>query len=297
MSKKMPYLFAALSSAVLSLGIAAGEPPASTYTQIDYPAAIATGAYGTNARGDVVGFYVDPVTHQRRGFMLSDGNFTTIDYPGALITEARGINPQGDIVGTYQNHPTVPGGDFHGFLIRQGVFTNVDYPGHLHTIAQRITPTGQILGCYHDQDTMGTMYGILMGPNGPENTGVPASMNNGATPDARLIAGFYTDMMTGKTHGYLLTNGNITPFDVPGSLSTQAWDLSPSGEIAGIYVDTTTRVRGFLLSHGDFVSIDYPGSVATRVFGINPQGDMVGSYVASGATHGFILSRPPQHGQ
>jgi uncharacterized membrane protein len=51
-------------------------------------------------------------------------------------------------------------------------------------------------------------------------------------------------MMSGKTHGYLLTNGTITPFDVPGSLSTQAWDLSPSGEIAGIYVDTTTRVRG-----------------------------------------------------
>src|SRR6266849_3751466 len=68
MSKNMPYLFAALSSAALSVGIAAGEPPAPSYTQIDYPAATATGAYGTNARGDVVGFYVDPVTHQRRGF-------------------------------------------------------------------------------------------------------------------------------------------------------------------------------------------------------------------------------------
>lgn len=308
------FFIAMLIGATLSFGIAAGEPPTFTYTHIDHPDAKSTSASGINARGEIVGSYTgqtEPatVTH---GFLLSGKDFTTIDYPGAVATQARGINSQGDIVGTHQgpNLATAgSGGDIHGFVLRAGasVPEPVDYPGHMNTIAQRITASGQILGCYHDHDTMGSMHGILVSEgnytalDGTENgVDMAASMNNGGTPDSGLITGLYTDMMTGKVRSYLLSGGTFTPFDVPGSVATSTWDMNPSGEIVGTYVDTNVKTHGFLMTGGEFFSIDFPaqGVKRTQAFGINPQGDVVGLYVdAAGATHGFLLTRTRHPGE
>jgi uncharacterized membrane protein len=256
-----------------------------------------------------VGTYTDQA-NQTHAFLLSGGNFTMIDYPGAIATQGRGINSRGDIVGTHSG-PNLfkpgAGGDIHGFLLRAGASLPepVDYPGHMNTIAQRITETGQILGCYHDHDTMGSMHGFLASDgnyvalDGTEDSlTVPASMNNGATPGGQLITGLYSDMM--GTHGYVIGNGTFASFDFPGAVATSAWDMNPSGEIVGVYVDTALRTHSFLLIHGEFVSIDYPapGVKATRAFGINLQGDVVGAYVdAGGVTHGFLLIRTGPHGK
>lgn len=299
---------AIFTAVVLSFGLAAGEPPTFTYTSIDHPNAKATSASGINASGEIVGSYTgqaEPayVTH---GFLLRGNDFLTIDYPGATATQARGINSEGDIVGTHQGANLLTpgaGGDIHGFLLRAGASLPepVDYPGHMNTIAQRITATGQILGCYHDHDTMGSMHGILVRDgnyvalDGTENgVDMTASMNNGGTPDAGLVTGLYTDMMTGKARGYLLKGGTFTPFDVPGSVATSAWDMNPSGEIVGTYVDASLQAHGFLMTGGEFISIDFPaqGVKRTQAFGINPQGDVVGVYVdAAGVTHGYLLTR------
>src|SRR5262249_28036564 len=92
-------------------------------------------------------------------------------------------------------------------------------------------------------------YTALDGTYGDVN--VPASMNNGVTPGGGLIAGLYTDM-TGKGRAYLLSGSNFLPFDFPGSISTAAWGISPSGEVVGVYVDSGGKVHGFLMSHADF---------------------------------------------
>ena len=135
------------------------DDSAAHYASIDVPGATFTSAQGINARGDIVGFYVQAgVTH---GYVLSEGTITTIDYPGALYTDARGINAQGDVVGAYRmaGEPAV---NFHGYLRnRHGEFSPVDFPGHTNTIPQRITSTGLILGCRHDNDLMTTMTRTL----------------------------------------------------------------------------------------------------------------------------------------
>jgi uncharacterized membrane protein len=301
-------LFAALTGAVFSVGLAAGESPTFTYTPIDHPNAKATSGSGINARGDIVGSYTDQA-NVTRGFLLRNGNYTTIDFPGAIATQARGINSRGDIVGTHQG-PNLftagSGGDIHGFLLPAGdsVPEPIDYPGHMNTITQRITATGQIVGCYHDHDQMGSMHGILVS-NGSyialdgseDGLNVPASMNNGATPDGTVITGLYTDM-TGKSRSYIISGGAFAPFDVPGSLATSAWDMNPSGGIVGVYRDASSKVHGFLMTGGQFFSIDYPaqGVRATQAFGINPQGGVVGAYVdAAGVTHGFLLTQTRHH--
>jgi len=301
--------FLTFAGLALWIGTAVGGPPTFSYSQIDFPGAKSTSGSGINAGGDIVGAFTDQA-NKTHGFLLSGGNFTTIDYPGAVATRANGINSQGDIVGTH-NGPNLltpgSGGDVHGFLLRAGASLPdpVDYPGHMNTITQRITETGRILGCYHDHDTMGSMHGILVRDGNytaldgsEEGPTVPASMNNGATPDGRVITGLYSDMM--GTHGYVLSDGNFAPFDFPGSIATSPWDMNPSGEIVGVYVDTALKTHGFLLRHGEFVSIDYPapGVKATRAFGVNPEGDVVGAYVdAAGATHGFLLTRTGPHGE
>lgn len=301
-------LCAALANMVLTFGVAAQESAVDGFVQIDYPGATATGAYGINSSHEVVGWYTDS-TNKIHGYVLSRGKFTLIDYPGAKITNARGINEAGDVVGTYQVNTSLPGGDFHGFLWHKGVFKSIEYPGHLNTIPQRITDTGTILGCYHDQDQMGTMHGMMFSDGAYTaldgslfGLNVPASMNNGGTPGG-ILTGLYTDMML-MTHGYVVVGGGFVPFDVPGSRSTQAWDMNARAQIVGIYVDAAGKVRGFATTDGtlsfaadSFFSVDFPGASRTQVFGINKSGEVAGRFFdSSGHSHAFVYSAVPFSG-
>src|SRR5690242_16863988 len=83
------------------------------FTQIDYPGAGATQAWGINSRGDIVGFYTGS-DKNNHGFLTNGGKFTPVDYPGAAVTYANGINPQGDIVGEFGETATSP---HHGFRL------------------------------------------------------------------------------------------------------------------------------------------------------------------------------------
>lgn len=260
-----------------------------TYTTIDVPGAVLTVAQGINARGDIVGFYND-AARRRHGFLLRDGEFTTIDYPGAAGTDVRGIGPAGDVVGGYWM-PGEPPVNIHGYkLTKHGDFERVDYPGHINTIPQRILPDGTILGCRHDQDMHGSMYGIVIARSGNSEIDEPMSMNNGATPDGGRITGLYTSM-TGRTEGYVIEDGVFTPFMVPASNFTAAWDMNPAGEIAGVYRDASARFHGFLRRGDTYATLDVPGATATRAFGINAGGDVVGSFVVGGRTRAFLATR------
>ncbi len=256
------------------------------YTTIAPLGARSSTALGINARGDVVGTFVDQSLVQH-GFVLSKDEFTVIDFPGARSTIARGINPRGDIVGSYQL-PGDPALATRGFLLtKKGVFVNVRYPGHSWEIAQRILPDGTILGCYHDHDQMESMRGVTIGRDGVSEIDAFGSMHTGATPDIQLIVGFWFNMMDNQTQGYTIENGVFTSFMVPGSNLTQAWDVNPDGAIVGVYRVGTT-LRGFVKTGETYSTIHYPGSTATRAFGINARGDIVGNYVLGGVTSAFL---------
>ena len=256
------------------------------YTTIAPQGARLSTAFGINARGDVVGTYIDQ-NFAQHGFLLSKGEFTVIDFPGAQGTIARGIGPSGEIVGNYWL-PGDPPVASRGFMrTKKGEFVNVRFPGHSWEIAQRILPDGTIVGCRHNQDMMGSMRGVIIGKHGASEIDAFSSMNNGATPDLGLIVGFWFNMMDNKTQGYMIENGVFTSFMVPGSSSTAAWDVNPDGAIVGVY-NVGTTVRGFLKTGETYTTIHYPGSTATRAFGINAKGDIVGNYAAGGVTRAFL---------
>jgi uncharacterized membrane protein len=77
--------------------------------------------------------------------------------------------------------------------------------------------------------------------------------------------------------------------DYPEATTTQAWGISPRGDIIGFYT-SAGQTHGFLLSDGHYSPIDFPGATSTSATAINPRGDIVGSYVVEGVFHGFLLS-------
>jgi uncharacterized membrane protein len=275
---------------VLALG-ASVQAQDREYVTVAPNGARASTAFGINARGDVVGTYVDQ-NFVQHGFLLSKGEFTVIDFPGAQGTIARGIGPSGEIVGNYWLPGDNPSLAARGFrLTKKGEFLNVRYgdpfPEHSWEIAQRILPNGTILGCRHDTDQMTTMRGITIGKDGSSEIEAFGSMNNGATPDGNLIVGLWFNMMMNQQQGYTIENGVFTPFTVPGSNFTAAWDVNADGVIVGVYRVGTT-FRGFARSGESYTTIYYPGSAITRAFGINDNGDIVGNYVLTGVTYAFL---------
>ena len=267
-----------------------------------------TNAQGINPAGAIVGTYKDAANAQH-GFLLENGQFTSIDFPGAVMTVAKGISPGGVIVGDYTaavgSSPscTAPGPQcIKGFVWSEGSYETVLFPGHPGAIPQRITPDGSIYGCLHDYDLMGSMYGAKWSRSGDSslqagggeladpNPSLPASMNNGATPDGSMIVGLFTDMLTNRAHGFIVQNGDLQIYDVPGSVFTLIWDINPERVFVGQHVDSSGRLHGFVQAPGSGAPtpINFPGAASTAVIGINPAGVIVGNYTMNGQTHSFV---------
>src|SRR2546430_5877977 len=207
------------------------------FTTIDIRGAVATQAFGINARGPIAGESV-AAPSRSHGYAIRDGDTTTIDYPGAVFTHASAIGPGGDIVGFYRNAGE-PAVNSHGFMrTNKGAFVAVDDPGHINTVAEHILPDGTILGCRHDVDQMNTMRGIIVSTNGSiAELDMNGSMENGATPDHRRVVGLYYPDPAAPNHpeGFLIDDGEVRQLHVPGSVGTQAWDMNPPGEIGGVF--------------------------------------------------------------
>ena len=285
-----------------SLSERGGSPSETfTFTPIDVQGAVATQAWGINARGDIVGSYID-AAGRSHGYLLREGEFTTIDFSAIANTEARGISPDGEIVGIYWL-PGEPAVNLHGFMrAKNGAFVAVPDPPHISTVAQRILPDGTILGCRHDADQMSTMRGIVVSNDGSiaelSELSEFGSMANGGTPDHRRVVGFYYPDMAVATHqeGFLIDDGEFSQLHVPGSTATQAWDMNPAGEIIGFYrtgSGATAVFHGFVLRDDQYITFDFPGATttATRLRGINPRGDIVGTYAVGTVSHGFVATR------
>lgn len=256
---------------------------AQTFTPIDFPGAASTQAWGINAYGEVVGFFVNP-DNTVHGFRLKGGGFSPIDFPGASNTQAYGLNAQGDVVGTY-----VMAGATHGFLLAGGRFSTIDPPGSASSGPSAITANGDITGlCMMNGLTRifvlkGDTYEVFDYP------GSSGSSGNGNNVRGDIVGIF---VQNGVSRGYVRRGVDFSPIEYPGSTATAAFGINPAGEIAGRYRDTANRFHGYLLIGGEYASFDYPGATLTAGHAISPNGDVVGRYQNSdGVNHGYLYSR------
>jgi hypothetical protein len=209
------------------------------------------------------------------GFVRSaDGSFTTIDGPSACNstwffdncpgTGASSINAFGEISGAYSDNNFVS----HG-LVRspKGTLTTFDAPG------------------------AGTMSGQGQGTSCPDCS---APLNQFG-----VTAGYYIDG-SAVVHGFVRgRGGKITTFDAPAGASSLGFGcfsqcplgLNDSGEVTGVYADTTYVYHGFLRSPwGKITTFDAPGAVnGTFPVSINDQGAIAGFYLdANNVYHAFL---------
>jgi uncharacterized membrane protein len=221
------------------------------FTTIDVPVpgARLTNAFGINARGDIVGSWVDSGGMQR-GFLLpAYGSFTVIDGPSAIRTLARGINSAGDVVGYYDTAD-----ERHGFLLsRDGSFSTIDLPATQGpppngTFPQWISARGDIVGSFFD----GSVHGFLMSAEGLTQLDVPfpgaVNTNAPGLNDAGDIVGFYT--VGGRQVAFRRDrHGNYQSLDAPTTplpSSTLAIGINASGDIVGQYTHLGVT-RGFVI--------------------------------------------------
>jgi probable HAF family extracellular repeat protein len=268
-----------------------------SFTNIDYPAATETAAFGINDSGQIVGTYndapagtcapTDAVNCGNLGFLYSAGTFTTLSDPlGAEGTLAYGINNSGKIVGSYFDST----GTDHTYLYSGGTFTTV---GPANTSAFGINDSGQIAGTTADSNGFhgflysGGTFTVIDDPSA--NAG--STFGTGVTATGEVVGDFFG--ASGMAQGFIDNGGIFTTFDDPlGTHGTSVSGTNAAGQIVGSYIDAQGNVHQYVYSGGIFTTIDTPSS-SFGVLGINDLGQIVGKYTdASGNTDGFESPSP-----
>lgn len=91
-------------------------------------------------------------------------------------------------------------------------------------------------------------------------------------------------------HGFVITSGLVTLFDLPGSISTVPTNISDSRTIIGYY-DDVSGTHGFVSSPSGYQAIDIPESTDTEILSINTQNQVSGRFFNASLQHfqGFDL--------
>ena len=294
----MTSLYRSSAICIFCVASAALLASAQTYTQVDFPGALATTLNGgPNPEGTSVGSYSLDGVHFHAFTFVSPNTFTAFDPPASTSTTPNFIDPQGEIVGSYVDASSVS----HGFTLKGTTYTTVDFPGALFTVLTGLNPSGEMVGFYSNANanplcnggTTGACHSFLVSKKGSftsfDPPGATSSQASTVNPSGAIV-GTYTDS-AGVGHGYLLDKkGNYTTIDFPGAVSTFVGGNNPQGDMVGEYGDTAGNGHSFLLSNGTFTSFDPPGTVAfSDASGINPGGTIVGIFFdAAVLEHGYV---------
>ena len=230
------------------------------------------------------------------GLMLAAGSasaggydFVKFDAPSSPTLEGTvgdGINNAGLTTGYY-----VDGGAYIGFTVNAdgSGFSSFSRPGYLATGASGVNDAGNVVGV--TVFTYGQGTGFLKTPGGvytdidPAAGGLPAVYSEAiGINNSGAIVGYFDDVLPPSidqlqldAHGFILSGGVYTQFDVPAALGygTELFAMNSSGQITGSFLDNTYNLpHGFIYTPG--FGIGLPGGAApSGVGGINDSGDFI----------------------
>lgn len=90
------------------------------------------------------------------------------------------------------------------------------------------------------------------------------------------ICGFYSDT-SDATHGWFLSDGTYSSFDVEGATVTQVEGMNDAGDFVGLYITSGGLPQAFLDIGGTVSTLDV-GGVNTYATAISSDGAVVGNY-------------------
>jgi uncharacterized membrane protein len=227
---------------------------------IDLPGATATaiatrGARSINARGDIIGVFIDSEFNEFQTYLLSNGEFTQIAFPGAIATVPGTINNAGDITGFFWGPTLARSG---GFIYKDGRFYRVNVPGAADEFVRSAQDNGRVLVGTSTTSADGGGRGFIRWKPGQfelieyPGLSIPCSGLRSINQRGDTVGSFayinagdncYPPFV--EQHGFLLRDGQFTLIDFPGAQVTDAFAINDDGVIVGRYTDPNGRNRGF----------------------------------------------------
>src|SRR5438094_7326707 len=173
------------------------------------------------------------------------------------------------------------------------VTTIFDYPGTGNsTLKQKINERGDVVGEFIDSG--GVRRGFVRFSNGsfsdpivePNDT-VGFTEGRGIN-NPRTVVGDYA-ASDGNLHGFFLSGGTFTEYDVPGAVFTAVLAINNPADFAGTFVDGSGIQQAFVSIGGTLTLFSIPGAAATLAYDINDSKRLVvGYYIdGSGILHGY----------
>ena len=236
------------------------------FATYDFPDSQETRFYALGNNGNAAGYYVNSEGHHR-GVVLENGELTEYDFPGSVQTEIFGISDAtGALTGNFIDAEGVRRG-FTGDEI-------IEFPGASATYADFVS-AGRLVGSYIDAE--GIYHAYIRFSDGFTSIDLPDAANlnyyfiPGINDAGTYIARFQAAGDIPRTH--VATYAGQEELRVPGSVSTEGYNINQDGSIVGNY-DTADGLRhGFIarpavedrtptnIADGDWTyeSIDVPG--------------------------------------
>src|SRR5213592_3782660 len=173
------------------------------------------------------------------------------------------------------------------------VIVTFDYPGAGNsTLPQKINERGDVVGVFVDSNGVtrafvrfsdGSFSDPIVDPNDTVGFTEGRGINN-----SRTVCGDYASS-DGNSHGFFLSGGTFTEYDVPGALSTAVLGINDLADFAGAFDPGSGILQGFVSVGGTMTSFSVPGALQTLAYEINNSNELVvGYYIdSSGIVHGY----------
>ena len=173
------------------------------------------------------------------------------------------------------------------------VISTFDYPGSGNlTLPQKVNERGDIVGVFVDSTRVtrgfvrfsdGSFSDPIVDPNDTVGFTEARGINN-----SRLVVGDYTGS-DGKSHGFFLSGGAFTEYDVPGSVSTSVLGINEAGDFTGSFSYDSEIFQGYVSVGGTITSFSVPGALLTLAYDINNSRQLVVGYFidSAGIPHGY----------
>ena len=217
------------------------------FTTYDFPGSQNTYFYALGNNGNAAGHYEDS-DGLYHGVVLENGELRQYDFPGAVQTEIYGISDAtGDLTGNFTDASGVRRG-FSGETI-------VEAPGALETYAYFVNASGRMVGSYIDADGIYHPYtrslaGRFISLDLPQAATFEYFFVHGINDVGTLVGISKRIGGVPRTSVGSLQHG-LKALKVPGSVSTEGWNINQDGSVVGYYDSADGRRHGFIARPAD----------------------------------------------
>ena len=208
----------------------------------DFPGAQNTYFYALGNDGRAAGYYEDS-EGLHHGVILEDGEMRQYDFPDAVQTEIYGIS---DATGVLTGNWIDAAGVRRGFTGD----TILEFPGATATFADFVNSAGNMFGSYIDTNGIFQEYAYSS-----DGRYIAFDLANAENLEFFYVHG-YNDAKTRVARGKVV--GDVTrtylgtfvdglrELKVPGSVSTEGYNINQDGSVVGFYETPDGRRHGFI---------------------------------------------------